>query len=56
MVLDYFLRRLGLLFFMMLTLSIFTFSLSYLFPGDALSNLSGISNTSFSQTSELQEK
>ncbi len=56
MVLDYFLRRLGLLLFMMLTLSIFTFSLSYLFPGDALSNLSGITNTSFSQTSELQEK
>lgn len=56
MVLDYFLRRLGLLFFMMLTLSVFTFSLSYLFPGDALSNLSGMSNTSFAQTSELQDK
>ena len=56
MVLHYILRRLGLLLFMMFTLSVFTFSLSYLFPGDPLSNLSGISNTSFSQTSELQEK
>ncbi|MBE0378381.1 MULTISPECIES: ABC transporter permease [Pseudoalteromonas] len=56
MVLHYILRRLGLLLFMMFTLSLFTFSLSYLFPGDPLSNLSGISNTSFSQTSELQEK
>lgn len=56
MVLNYILRRLGLLLFMMFTLSVFTFSLSYLFPGDPLSNLSGISNTSFSQTSELQEK
>ncbi|MBB1366644.1 ABC transporter permease [Pseudoalteromonas sp. SR44-5] len=56
MVLNYIFRRLGLLLFMMFTLSVFTFSLSYLFPGDPLSNLSGISNTSFSQTSELQEK
>ncbi|MEM5552801.1 ABC transporter permease [Pseudoalteromonas neustonica] len=56
MILDYIMRRLGLLLFMMVTLSVFTFSLSYLFPGDPLSNLSGITNTSFSQTSELQDK
>ncbi|NMM40872.1 ABC transporter permease [Pseudoalteromonas arctica] len=56
MVLNYILRRLGLLLFMMFTLSVFTFSLSYLFPGDPLSNLSGISNTNFSQTTELQDK
>lgn len=56
MLLDYIMRRLGLLLFMMVTLSVFTFSLSYLFPGDPLSNLSGITNTSFSQTSELQDK
>lgn len=56
MVLDYMLRRLALLLFMMLTLSIFTFSLSHLFPGDVLANLSGITNTSFSQTSELEAK
>jgi len=41
MILDYILRRLGLFLFMILMLSIFTFSLSYLFPGDPLSNLSG---------------
>ncbi|MGB0841429.1 MAG: ABC transporter permease, partial [Pseudoalteromonas shioyasakiensis] len=51
MILDYILRRLALLMFMMLTLSIFTFSLSFLFPGDALTNLSGITNSTFSQTS-----
>ncbi len=56
MILDYILRRLALLMFMMLTLSIFTFSLSYLFPGDALTNLSGITNSTFSQTSVLEEK
>ena len=56
MILDYILRRLALLMFMMLTLSIFTFSLSFLFPGDALTNLSGITNSTFSQTSALEEK
>ena len=56
MVLHYILRRLGLLLFMMFTLSVFTFSLSFLFPGDPLSNLSGISSTTFAQASELQEK
>lgn len=56
MLLDYILRRFALLFFMLLTLSIFTFSLSYLFPGEALSNLSGISNSTFAQTSELEAK
>ena len=56
MILDYILRRLALLIFMMLTLSIFTFSLSFLFPGDALTNLSGVTNSTFSQTSVLEEK
>ncbi|MEC8207393.1 MAG: ABC transporter permease, partial [Pseudomonadota bacterium] len=56
MILDYILRRLALLMFMMLTLSIFTFSLSFMFPGDALTNLSGITNSTFSQTSVLEEK
>ncbi|WP_213607702.1 ABC transporter permease [Pseudoalteromonas sp.] len=56
MILDYILRRLGLLFFMVLLLSIFTFSLSYLFPGDVLSNLSGVSNTNFAQSALLEEK
>ena len=47
MILDYILRRLALLMFMMLTLSIFTFSLSFLFPGDALTNLSGMTNSTY---------
>ena len=56
MILDYILRRLGLFLFMFLMLSIFTFSLSYLFPGDPLSNLSGIPSGNFSQHSELEDK
>ncbi len=56
MILDYILRRLGLFLFMILMLSIFTFSLSYLFPGDPLSNLSGIPSGNFSQHSELEDK
>ena len=56
MILDYILRRLGLLFFMILMLSVFTFSLAYLFPGDPLSNLSGIPSGNFAQHSELEDK
>lgn len=56
MILDYVLRRLGLLLFMVLMLSIFTFSLNYLFPGDPLSNLSGIPISNLSQHSGLEEK
>ncbi|MBH0016037.1 ABC transporter permease [Pseudoalteromonas sp. NGC95] len=56
MILDYILRRLGLFFFMILMLSVFTFSLAYLFPGDPLSNLSGIPSSNFAQHSELEEK
>lgn len=56
MILDYILRRLGLFFFMILMLSVFTFSLAYLFPGDPLSNLSGIPSGNFAQHSELEDK
>ncbi|ATC85863.1 MULTISPECIES: ABC transporter permease [Pseudoalteromonas] len=56
MILDYILRRLGLFFFMILMLSVFTFSLAYLFPGDPLSNLSGIPSSNFAQHSELEDK
>ena len=56
MILDYIFRRLGLFFFMILLLSIFTFSLAYLFPGDPLSNLSGIPSSNFTQHSELEDK
>ncbi|MDN3653168.1 ABC transporter permease subunit [Thalassotalea ponticola] len=41
MMLDFTLRRLNLLFFTLLMLSIVAFSLNYLFPGDALINMSG---------------
>ncbi|MBB1298585.1 ABC transporter permease subunit [Pseudoalteromonas sp. SR41-7] len=56
MILDYILRRLGLFFFMILMLSVFTFSLAYLFPGDPLSNLSGIPSGNFAQHSKLEDK
>ncbi|MBB1337954.1 ABC transporter permease subunit [Pseudoalteromonas sp. SR44-2] len=56
MIVDYVLRRLGLFFFMILMLSVFTFSLAYLFPGDPLSNLSGIPSGNFAQHSELEDK
>jgi len=56
MILDYILRRLGLFLFMILMLSVFTFSLAYLFPGDPLSNLSGIPSSNFAQHSELEDK
>jgi len=56
MIVDYILRRLGLFFFMILMLSVFTFSLAYLFPGDPLSNLSGIPSGNFAQHSELEDK
>ncbi|MEL0640394.1 ABC transporter permease [Pseudoalteromonas aliena] len=56
MIFDYILRRLGLFFFMILMLSVFTFSLAYLFPGDPLSNLSGIPSGNFAQHSELEGK
>lgn len=40
--LNYAVRRINLLFFTLLVLSIVSFSLAYLFPGNALTNLSGI--------------
>ena len=44
MMLHYLLRRLFLLGFVFIALTIFTFSLGYLFPGDVLSNFSGLRN------------
>lgn len=54
--LDYILRRIGLFVFMVLMLSVFTFLLSFLFPGDALSNLSGIPSNNFAQHTQLEDK
>ena len=56
MALEYIFRRLILLCFMLLLLSIFTFSLSFLFPGDPLNNLSGVQNISFHESDALSEK
>ncbi|MBB1383988.1 ABC transporter permease subunit [Pseudoalteromonas sp. SG45-5] len=56
MILDYIFRRLGLLVFMVFMLSVFTFSLAYLFPGEPLSNLSGIPSNNFAQHSALEDK
>ena len=46
-------RRLNLFFFTMILLTIVSFSLSFLFPGDALVNLSGQINTTPEQFVEL---
>ena len=46
MMLEFALRRVSLLVFMLFTLSVF-FSLGYLFPGDPLTNFSGIETVAF---------
>lgn len=51
--LTFTLRRLNLLFFTLLVLSIMSFSLSYLFPGDELVNLTGQVNANDQQLAEL---
>lgn len=49
------LRRLNLFFFTVILLSILSFSLSYLFPGDALINLSGQANATTEQHQLLEQ-
>ncbi|ASD66492.1 ABC transporter permease [Pseudoalteromonas piscicida] len=49
-------RRLSLLCFMLFTLTIFTFALNYLFPGELITNFSGEVNSSYAQTQALAEK
>ncbi len=56
MLLNYLARRLSLLLFMLFTLSVFTFSLSYLFPGDPLVNLSGLNSASATEVAELSNR
>ncbi|MEI5639055.1 MULTISPECIES: ABC transporter permease [unclassified Pseudoalteromonas] len=56
MVVKYALRRLSLLLFMLFTLTLFTFSLNYLFPGELVTNFSGEMNSSYAQTQELIAK
>lgn len=49
-------RKLSLLLFMVFTLTVFTFSLNYLFPGELLTNLSGQVNSSYAQNQLLADK
>ena len=44
MMLHYFLRRVFLIGFVFVALTVLAFSLSYLFPGDVLTNVSGLTN------------
>ncbi|WNC67425.1 ABC transporter permease subunit [Thalassotalea nanhaiensis] len=53
--LNFTLRRLNLLFFTLLMLSIISFSLSYLFPGNELVNLTGQVNADEQQLAHLTE-
>ncbi|MBS3796404.1 MULTISPECIES: ABC transporter permease [unclassified Pseudoalteromonas] len=56
MMFEFAIRRFSLLLFMLFTLSLFTFSLGYLFPGEPLTNFSGIETAGFSQSAELRAK
>ncbi|USD27497.1 ABC transporter permease subunit [Pseudoalteromonas sp. SCSIO 43201] len=49
-------RRISLLCFMLFTLTVFTFSLNYLFPGELITNFSGEVNSSYAQTQALVDK
>ena len=49
----YLLRRLFLLAFVFLALSLLAFSLAYLFPGDVLQNFTGLTSMSAEQAARL---
>lgn len=53
---NYILRRTVLLLFVMFSLTLLTFSLSYLFPGDPLVNLSGYQEITVNQLAYLEIK
>lgn len=53
---NYIVRRLGLLIFVMFCITLLTFSLSFLFPGDPLINLSGYQDITVTQLAVLEEK
>ena len=54
MILRYLARRLFLLGFVFVALTIFVFSLNYLFPGDLVSNLTGLRDITPEQHQQLQ--
>lgn len=56
MMFHYLLRRLFLLSFVFVALTVFAFSLGYLFPGDALSNFTGLRNISPAEEIVLRQK
>ena len=52
----YLLRRMFLLAFVFIALSIFAFSLGYLFPGEPLQNFTGLRHISAEQLPLLQQE
>jgi ABC-type antimicrobial peptide transport system permease subunit len=54
LILHYLFRRLFLLSFVFLAMTVFTFSLSYMFPGDPLSNFSGLMYYASEDTAQLR--
>ncbi len=55
MILSYLARRLFLLGFVFVALTVFVFSLNYLFPGDLVSNLTGLRDISPQTQQQLQQ-
>ncbi len=55
MMIRYLARRLFLLAFVFVALTVFVFSLNFLFPGELVSNLTGITNIAPAQQQELQQ-
>ncbi|MCJ8270226.1 MAG: ABC transporter permease, partial [Psychrosphaera sp.] len=53
---HYVLRRMFLLLFVLFSLSVLTFSLSFLFPGDPLNNLSGYQDITVNELAMLEDK
>ena len=53
---NYILRRFILLLFVLFSLTVLTFSLSFLFPGDPLNNLSGYQEITVNQLAYLEQK
>jgi cationic peptide transport system permease protein len=53
---HYVLRRMFLLLFVLFSLSVLTFSLSFLFPGDPLNNLSGYQEITVNELAMLEDK
>ncbi len=52
----YILRRIFLFFFVVFSITVFAFSLSYLFPGEPLSNLSGYQTIEYADIEFLEQK